>query len=94
MGVNPTIDLGNGLNSVAAGGGFRGMANGSNILPYQIYSGSLSGSVWGTLLSGTSVVATGSGLPATVTMYGRIPLGKTSVIAGLYQDTVVATLNF
>ena len=88
-----TIDLGNGGHNTASG--MRGMANGTNILPYQIYSGSASGPVWGTgLTGGTSLSTTGTGLDATVTMYGKIPQGTTSVIEGTYQDTVVATLNF
>jgi spore coat protein U-like protein len=70
------------------------MANGTNILQYQIHSVSSTGPVWGTGLGGGTVSAIGSGSPATVTMFGTIPLGQTSVIAGLYQDTVVATLNF
>jgi spore coat protein U-like protein len=71
------------------------MANGTNILQYQIHSVSSAGAVWGTgFAGGGTVSATGLGSPATVTMFGTIPLGQTSVIAGLYQDTVVATLNF
>jgi spore coat protein U-like protein len=91
-GVPITIDLGNGAHTAS---GMRGMANGANILPYQIYSGSASGPVWGTgLAGGTNLSTTGTGLDATVTMYGKIPQGTTSVIEGTYLDTVVATLNF
>jgi spore coat protein U-like protein len=94
-GVSMTIDLGTGSNSVAAGSGLRGMANAGNVLPYQIYSDSARTTVWGTgMPTGTSVSKSGTGGADTVIMYGKIPLGKTTVIDGAYQDIVVATLNF
>ncbi len=91
-GVTATIDL-------AAGGhaasGARGMANGTNILPYQIYTTNSRTTVWGTALTGgASVTAAGTGQAASVTMYGTIPHGTITAIDGSYGDTLQATLNF
>jgi spore coat protein U-like protein len=91
-GVPITIDLGNGGNVV---GGLRGMANTGNVLAYQIYSDTNRTVVWGTGLTGGQIVnSSGTGAATSVTMYGRIPAGTTTVIEGAYQDIVVATLNF
>lgn len=86
VGTPATVTLDNGQHF---GGAMRGMAIGTNVLPYQIYSDSVHSAVFTTSLS-QNAVAGGN----TVVMYGKLPAGTTSVIAGVYKDTVVATLNF
>jgi len=84
--------LGNGLNSVAAGGGFRGMANGSNILPYKSTQGRCP-----VLCGGPSSLGLSSrdrlGLTSHRHDVREDPLGKDFSDRRLYQDTVVATLT-
>ena len=85
-----TIDLNNGGHPAA---GMRGMANGTNILQYQIYSNPGLTTVWGTG-SGSNYGMTATGGSDHLDMSGKIPALQTGVIVGTYQDTVTATLNF
>jgi spore coat protein U-like protein len=74
----------------------RTMRKGSESLSYNLYRDATFSQVWGNLSQGTSVY--GITRPplltyVTVPVYGRVPAGQ-DVSAGLYTDTVVATINF
>jgi spore coat protein U-like protein len=71
--------------------GTRAMVNGTSSLTYDIYTAADYSKVWGTT---NTVAITGTGASATVNMYGRIPAGQLNLIAGLYSQTIQATINF
>jgi spore coat protein U-like protein len=73
----------------------RRMTSGANLLNYNIYTTAARTTVWGNGTGGTGVIAgTGSGVALAVTVYGRVPLGQTSVRAGAYADTVAVTVTY
>ena len=73
----------------------RLMANGANLLSYNIYTDSGRTTVWGDGTSSTATVGnTGSGSAQSVTIYGRVTSGQTSVPPGNYSDTVSVTVTY
>lgn len=73
----------------------RRMTAGANQLTYNLYTDSGRTIVWGDD-SGTTdpIGGTGTGLSQSVTVYGRVGLGQTSVPAGGYTDTVAVTVTY
>lgn len=76
-----TLTLDNGLNF----GTTREMSNGTDNVPYDLYSDSLYTTAF------ASDTGTGSG---SSTVYGQIPATAAAVPAGSYVDTVVATVTY
>ena len=73
----------------------REMSSGANKLTYGLYTDPSRSSVWGTGAAGTATIdSTGSGLPQSVPVYGRIAGGQGSVPAGAYSDLVVITITY
>ncbi len=73
----------------------RRMTSGANLLNYNIYTTAARTTVWGNGTAGTSAIAgTGSGTLQSVTVYGRVGSGQTSVPAGAYADTVAVTVTY
>jgi spore coat protein U domain-containing protein, fimbrial subunit CupE1/2/3/6 len=73
----------------------RKMTAGANVLNYNIYTTAARVNVWGNGSSGTFTIAgTGTGLAQSVTVYGRVNSGQTSVPAGSYIDTVAVTVTY
>ena len=71
----------------------RFMTNGGNQLAYSLYSDAARTSGWGETSGVNTVSGTGSGALQALTVYGQIPGGQ-SVPAGLYTDTVTATITY
>jgi spore coat protein U-like protein len=93
--VNYTILLSTGSSGTYAA---RQMANGTNMLAYNLYTSAARSIVWGNGGAGTSVLSDGYLLGVlTVTqdypVYGRIPAGQ-NVPPGAYIDTIVVTVNY
>ena len=75
--------------------GGRTLQNGENALSYELYTDSARSTVWGTGVAGTGTLGdTGTGSSQVKTFYGRIPEGQTSAPAGVYTDTVTATVTY
>jgi spore coat protein U-like protein len=95
-GTTGTITLGQGLNP--AGGStdavpLRRMNNGvSSFLSYALFRDSGRTTVWGNTAA-TGVSHTGTGASVPITVFGRVTAGQTTVPAGNYTDTVVATIT-
>ncbi len=94
-GLAATITLGQGL-APATGSTpaapLRQLANGANVIGYSLFRDSGRTTAWGnTSVTGLGVTGTGSALTSTI--YGRIPRGQAAA-AGIYNDTVVATVSF
>lgn len=94
-GTAARIDLGLGSN---ASGSTRRMANAGEYLTYELYRDSTRSAVWGILANGLNPYAPSATAPnagnQTVTVYGRVPAGQEGMSSGIYQDTVVAEINF
>ncbi len=91
-----TVELNAGQH--AASGFNRNMANGSNLLGYQLYTDSAHTTVWGDGTGGTGTVSgtgTGPGAAHTITetVYGEVP-AQQSVPVGSYSDTITVTVSF
>jgi len=89
------VSMNLGTHAVAGQRYMAGAAVPANTVPYNVYSNSARTTAWGNT-SGTDTVAgtATSGLPFTLTAYGRIPSTASSVGADVYSDTVTVTVNF
>lgn len=82
------------------GGGAADVANramsdgGTGTLNYSLYSDTGRTTNWGNTTGVDVVAGTGSGSAQTLTVYGRIPQGQTTVAAGSYTDTITATVTY
>jgi spore coat protein U-like protein len=73
----------------------RVMTSGVNTLSYNLYTDAARSTVWGDGTGTTAELAgTGSGSLQTVTVYGRVGSGQSSVPAGVYADTVSVTVSY
>ncbi len=95
-GTNGTITLGQGLTPLSTSTDavpVRQAANGTNLLTYYLYQDAVNSHVWGNTAASGEVYP-GTGTQGSVTVYGAIPAAQTTVPAGTYSDTVVATITF
>lgn len=95
-----SIGLNNGVGTGATAS-VRKMTNAadSSLVNYSIFTSAARSTVWDNnctaLPAGSTCVGgTGNGANQSVTMYGRVPGGQSSVTIGSYIDTVIATLTF
>jgi spore coat protein U-like protein len=73
----------------------RRMTAGANLLNYNIYTTAARTVVWGDGTSSTATIpGTGTGNAQSVTVYGRVASGQTSVPAGAYADTISVTVTY
>ncbi len=96
-----TVYIGDGNNRVGVGTGNRQMANGTALLPYQLYKETGHINIWdatgGPTTTGGSggVNGTGSGANQSLTVYGVIAVGSTiPSTTGSYTDSVVVTIAY
>lgn len=86
-----TVALSTGANSATFAG--RKMVNGSNSLPYQIYTTNAYATVWGDGTASTSTVGgTGTGTAQNLSLYAQIPIA--TPVPAVYTDTVTATISY
>ena len=73
----------------------RRMTSGANLLSYNLYTSAARTTIWGDGTASTGTFAgTGTGAAQSVTVYGRVGSGQTSVPAGAYADTVTVTVTY
>lgn len=93
-----TIDIskGNGASYAA-----RSMAYATNQLFYNLYKDSGHSMIFGDTTNGTvdasssiTLTALGVGPTVTVPIYGRVFGGQTTMVPGLYTDTIAVTLTY
>jgi spore coat protein U-like protein len=93
-GTSVRISLNRGLHSPVFPN--RNLANGAQLLGYNLYQDAGFTVIWGNGANGTSVygpfLITNSN-PVPLTMFGRVPAGQ-DVTAGSYTDTITATLTY
>lgn len=81
---------------VHATGGVRRMksALGADMIPYVLYSDATRTTAWGGTSGTNTVTGTAGLLPATLTVYGRVPSNAPLVAAGAYADVVTVSVTF
>jgi spore coat protein U-like protein len=93
-GTAATIGLGLGANALVNQRRMEDVSAATNYINYELYQNVGRTTVWGNAAPNlfTPPVAPDKN-PHSFTVYGRIPAGQ-DVLAGTYNDTVVATVNF
>lgn len=83
-------------NGAHASGGTRHMTPtiGSASIPYALYTNASRTTAWGNSVGTNTVSGTAGLLPATLTVYGRVPAGAAAVAADAYADIVTVTVTF
>ena len=71
----------------------RFMANGGNLLNYDLYQDSGRHQHWGDTSGDTLTLAPSTGDPRSIYVYGRVPANQDVPVGG-YADSVVATVYF
>ena len=73
----------------------RRMADGSNLLNYNLYTNAGRTIVWGDDSGSTDpLTGTGNGSAQNVTVYGRVGSGQTTVPPGDYSDDISVTVTY
>ncbi|CAI8752744.1 spore coat U domain-containing protein [Pseudomonas zeae] len=91
-GTSPTVTVRTGSNDGGSLGGTRALADGSgHFVPYDLYTDA--GRTTLLAIDGVIPLATSTGVAQTVNIYGKA-LGKASLPAGAYTDTVSVELAF
>jgi spore coat protein U-like protein len=101
-GTTYTVDIGNGINSIATGGTGgefrRQMAAGTHFLPYVIYIDATRATAIdasAVALNNLLTTTVGDGLEKTTSIFGRVVGAESTVnTAGSYVDTVLLTIAF
>ncbi len=91
-GTGYVISLDDGLNSAGGGVTARKMANGANLVPYQLYSDPARSNVWGSMSGTNTVGGTGTGAAEAIPVYGQAD--SANFPAGTYSDVVIATITY
>ena len=85
-----SLTVTSGLHDGVVAGASRAMANGSNFVPYDIYSDSARNNL---LANNTSISVPADGTVQEVPIYARAE-GRPGLVAGIYTDTLSVTLTF
>lgn len=91
-GTDYDIALDEGLNAAGGGISARAMANGADLVPYQLYQDAARSVVWGNTLNTDTLAGTGTGTVQALPVYGRVP--SAGFPAATYTDTVTATVTY
>jgi spore coat protein U-like protein len=71
----------------------RRMTDGTSLVNYNLYRESARLTNWGNTVGTDTVGGTGTGLPVSTTVYGRVPI-QTSPAPGTYTDTITVTVTY
>lgn len=97
-GSNLTVNCNDGaLYSIGLNDGINGVremsAGGAQTVSYELYTDAGRSVRWDDLAGTTEVSGTGNNADQSIPVYGRVS-GPQSVAAGVYADTVTATIEF
>ena len=90
-GTTYDVRLNAGLNGTIAA---RQMVNGGNSLNYGLFLDFGRANNWGETDGTDTHQDTGNGADQSVTVFGRIPTGQSTLPTGVYSDTVTATVRY
>ena len=88
------LDAGSGAGATTTSRKLTRVANGTGALSYSVSAGSAGGANWGGAGETGVASGTGSGMPQAIPVYGRITAGQSAAAMGLYNDTLIATIDF
>jgi spore coat protein U-like protein len=71
----------------------RTMTSGANTLNYDLFTDSACTVIWGDGTGGSSMMSVPKNSTTTLYIYGEIPPGQ-DVAAGVYTDSIIATVSF
>jgi spore coat protein U-like protein len=93
-GATTTVALGEGNNTTGTdtAPGRRMISGGTNFLAYSLFQDAGYATVWGGIV-GNSYSYSGSGNADVISVYGKLAKGQ-NIPAGIYGDSVLATVNF
>lgn len=86
------LNAGQGTGATTTNRKMTGLTVTTSTLNYSLYSNSGRTTNWGNQ-SSDSVSGTGTGLPQSLTVYGKIPSGQ-NVAADTYNDTITVTVTY
>ncbi len=69
-------------------------SGGISTLNYSLSTVSAGGTNWDDTGGANVAAGTGNGAAQNISVFGRIPSGQTSALAGTYSDTITATITF
>lgn len=72
----------------------RRMADGVNLLSYQLYTEPTRTEIWGDGEDGETIDDEGTGTEQEVPIYARVIAAQAGVLSGTYADTVVVTVTY
>ncbi|HYI48433.1 MAG TPA: spore coat U domain-containing protein [Allosphingosinicella sp.] len=72
----------------------RRMADGANLLSYQLYTEPTRTEIWGDGEDGETIDDEGTGSEQVVPIYARVIAAQSDVPSGTYADTVVVTVTY
>jgi spore coat protein U-like protein len=87
---NVALDLGGGAGASTA---TRYMTSGGDTLGYTLYRNAGRTQLWGETIGNDTLAGVGAGTPASVDVYGRIPMQQAAP-SGDYQDTITVTVTW
>ena len=88
------LSAGNGAGATTSSRKLTHAADTTRTLAYVLSAGSAGGANWGGAGETGVASGTGSGMAQAIPVYGRITAGQTSAAMGLYNDTIIATIDF
>ncbi|TMV00726.1 spore coat U domain-containing protein [Brucella haematophila] len=88
---NIGLSAGSGTGATVANRLMTGPA--SATVGYSLYTTTARTAVWGNTVGTNTVAGTGNGAAQAYTVYGRVPV-QTTPAAGVYTDTVTATISY
>jgi spore coat protein U-like protein len=66
----------------------------SALLNYGLYRNSTHTTNWGNTVGTNTSAGTGTGSTQSLTVYGQLPAGQSTTAAGIYSDTITATITY
>lgn len=79
-------------NSSTVGAGDMDSATTADDVPYELFSGSSSGSVWGDIVGTNTVGGVGNGAEQDISVFAMVP--DANFAPGLYDDEVTVTVTY
>lgn len=88
---NVGLDAGSGSGASVS---TRKLTSGSDLMNYTLYRDSNRTNVWGNTVGTDTSSGTGTGSSQSLTVYGRVIAGQSTVPSGSYSDTINVTITF
>lgn len=88
------LNAGTGGGATVASRKMKGQLHPTAVLAYSLYRDSTRTQIWGQTAPTDTKSGTGTGLPQSLTVYGRVFAGQNTVQVDSYRDTVQVTVTY